>query len=160
MLIIFKSTFAFQSKLWKLTCQKFSLKLICNFLDLVPSCIVDIFLLRCSILLNWFTNYKKTCKKPYISFRRNRTWQKCLIFISNGIISKQSRNNGAGLIFTHQFLGQIMRFYNNLLFAFFFLTGIPSMQGWTATTRHAVTGKRKTKRLKHSGNIFLEWTYS
>ena len=54
--------FAYQTKLWKLTCQKCSLKLICNFLDLAPSCIVDIFLLRCNILLNWFTNYKNTCE--------------------------------------------------------------------------------------------------
>ena len=28
------------------------------------------------------------------------------------------------------------------------------MQGQTATTRHGVTGKRSTKRLKHTGNLF------
>ena len=36
----------------------------------------------------------------------------------------------------------------------FFLIGIHSMQGWTATTRHGVTRKRNTKRLKHTGNLF------
>ena len=35
-----------------------------------------------------------------------------------------------------------------------FLIGIPSMQGSTATTRHGVTWKRNTKRLKHTGNLF------
>ena len=29
-----------------------------------------------------------------------------------------------------------------------------SMQGWTATTRHGVTRKRSTKRLKHIKNLF------
>ena len=28
------------------------------------------------------------------------------------------------------------------------------MQGLTATTRHGVTRKRSTKRLKHTGNLF------
>ena len=36
----------------------------------------------------------------------------------------------------------------------FFLTGIHSMQGWTATIRHGVTRKRNTKRLKHTRNLF------
>ena len=36
----------------------------------------------------------------------------------------------------------------------FVLTGIHSMEGWTATTRHGVTRKRSTKRLKHTGNLF------
>ena len=43
-----------------------------------------------------------------------------------------------------------------LLFFFFFLIfsiGIHFMQGWTATTRHGVTRKRSTKRLKHTGNL-------
>ena len=40
---------------------------------------------------------------------------------------------------------------------FFFLIGIHSMQGWTATTRHGLTRKRTTKRLKHTG-IYLERT--
>ena len=35
-----------------------------------------------------------------------------------------------------------------------FLTGIHSIQGWTATTRHRVTRKRSTKRLKHPGDLF------
>ena len=37
---------------------------------------------------------------------------------------------------------------------FFFLIGIHSMQGWTATTRHGITRKRSTQRSKHTGNIF------
>ena len=36
----------------------------------------------------------------------------------------------------------------------FFLIGIHSMQGWTTTTRHGVTRKESTKRLKHTGNLF------
>ena len=35
----------------------------------------------------------------------------------------------------------------------FFLIGIHSMRGSTATTRHGVTRKRSTKRLKHTGNL-------
>ena len=38
----------------------------------------------------------------------------------------------------------------------FFLIGVHSMQGWTATTRHGVTRKRSTKRLKHAGNLFTK----
>ena len=36
----------------------------------------------------------------------------------------------------------------------FFLIGIHSIQGWRATTRHRVTRKRSTKKLKHTGNLF------
>ena len=36
----------------------------------------------------------------------------------------------------------------------FLKIGIQSMQGWTATTRHVVTRKRSTKRLKQTGNWF------
>ena len=36
----------------------------------------------------------------------------------------------------------------------FFLIGIHSMQDWTTTTRHGVTRKRITKRLKHTENLF------
>ena len=32
--------------------------------------------------------------------------------------------------------------------------GIHSMQGWTATTRHGVTRKRRIERLKHTANLF------
>ena len=39
-------------------------------------------------------------------------------------------------------------------FLFLFLIRIHSMQGWTATTRHWLTRKRSTKRLKHTGNLF------
>ena len=41
----------------------------------------------------------------------------------------------------------------------FFLkkTGIHSMQGWTATTRHGVTTKRNTKRLRCTGNLFRKY---
>ena len=35
-----------------------------------------------------------------------------------------------------------------------YLIGIHSMQARTATTRHGVTRKRSTKRLKHTGNLF------
>ena len=35
----------------------------------------------------------------------------------------------------------------------FFLIWIHALQGWTAFTRHGVTGKRSTKRLKHTGNL-------
>ena len=42
----------------------------------------------------------------------------------------------------------------------FFLIGIHSMQGWTATTRHGVTRKRSTKRLRDTGNFFWKNTHS
>ena len=42
----------------------------------------------------------------------------------------------------------------SLCLFFFFLIGIHSMQGWTTTTRHGVTKKRSTKRLKYTGNLF------
>ena len=44
--------------------------------------------------------------------------------------------------------------YRFLFMLYFFLIGIHSMQGWTATTRHGVKRKRSTKRLKHTGNLF------
>ena len=42
------------------------------------------------------------------------------------------------------------------LFCFFLivLIGIHFMQSWTATTRHGVTRKRSTKKLKHTQNLF------
>ena len=33
------------------------------------------------------------------------------------------------------------------------LNGIHSMQDWTATMRHGVTGKRNTRRLKDTGKL-------
>ena len=38
----------------------------------------------------------------------------------------------------------------------FFKIGIHYMQGWTATARHGVTKKRRTKRLKYAGSLFTE----
>ena len=35
-----------------------------------------------------------------------------------------------------------------------FLIRILSMQGWTATTRHWVTRKKRKKTLMHTGNAF------
>ena len=43
---------------------------------------------------------------------------------------------------------------------FFFLIGIHSMQGWTATTRHGVTRKKKRKKDYKLQKICLERTYS
>ena len=37
---------------------------------------------------------------------------------------------------------------------YFFLIGIHSMQGWTATTRHGVTRKKAQKRLQATENLF------
>ena len=37
---------------------------------------------------------------------------------------------------------------------FFFLIGIHSMQGWTATTRHGVTRKEAQKKLQDKENLF------
>ena len=47
-------------------------------------------------------------------------------------------------------------FQDNLFWVgqYLFLIGIHSMQGSTVTTRHGVTRKRSTKRLKHTGNPF------
>ena len=43
---------------------------------------------------------------------------------------------------------------NRIVVKVFFSIGIRSMQGSTVTTRHGVTRKRSTKRLKHTGNMF------
>ena len=43
--------------------------------------------------------------------------------------------------------------FSLFLLLFFFLLGIHSMQGWTATTRYEVTRKRNTKRLRHTRNM-------
>ena len=37
---------------------------------------------------------------------------------------------------------------------YFLKIGIDSMQGRTATTKHGVTRKGNTKRLRHTGNLF------
>ena len=42
--------------------------------------------------------------------------------------------------------------YNTILK--FFLTGIHSMQGWTATTRHGFTRKEAQKRIQDTENLF------
>ena len=42
----------------------------------------------------------------------------------------------------------------------YILIRIYSKQGCTATTRHGVTRKTNIKRLKHTGNLSLEGTYS
>ena len=41
-----------------------------------------------------------------------------------------------------------------LVIFLFFLIGIHSMQGWTATTRHGVTRKKAQKRLQDKENLF------
>ena len=43
---------------------------------------------------------------------------------------------------------------NRIVVEVFFSIGIRSMQGSTVNTRHGVTRKRSTKRLKHTGNLF------
>ena len=45
-------------------------------------------------------------------------------------------------------------FINRLRISVFFLIGIKSMQGWTATTRHGVTNKRKEKDKNLIGKLF------
>ena len=40
------------------------------------------------------------------------------------------------------------------LIVIFFLIGIHSMQGWTATTSHGVTRKEAQKRLQDTENLF------
>ena len=45
---------------------------------------------------------------------------------------------------------------SNIRFCSFFKIWIHSMQGWTVATRLGVTGKRSTKRLKHTGNIYKD----
>ena len=42
----------------------------------------------------------------------------------------------------------------HFFFIYIYITGIHSMQGWTATKRHGVTKKRSTKRLKHTRSLF------
>ena len=46
------------------------------------------------------------------------------------------------------------KIYQNGFLMIFFSIGTHSMQGWTATTKHGVTRKRSTKKLKHPGNLF------
>ena len=41
-----------------------------------------------------------------------------------------------------------------LIYLSYFSIRIYSMQGWTATTRHGVTRKRNTKRIRHTGSQF------
>ena len=51
--------------------------------------------------------------------------------------------------------GHLERKHGHLAIApYFFLIGIHSMQGWTATKRHRAARKRSAKRLKHTGNLF------
>ena len=60
------------------------------------------------------------------------------------------RNVASVSLFFRYYFGKCYQF----LFFFFFLSVILSMQGWIATTRHGVTRKRNTKRLRHAGNLF------
>ena len=45
-------------------------------------------------------------------------------------------------------------FENTYFVEHLFLVRIHSIQGLTATTRHGVTNKRNTKRLRQTGNLF------
>ena len=60
------------------------------------------------------------------------------------------------------FTGKFVYIYINIniyIYIYIFI-GIHSKQGCTATTMHGVTRKRNIKRLKHTGNLSLEGTYS
>ena len=68
----------------------------------------------------------------------------CFIFQCNTAVEKDLALNTVCVFST---------FYWILVYIFvFFLIGIHSMQDWTATTRHGVTRKRTTKRLKDTWN--------
>ena len=45
----------------------------------------------------------------------------------------------------------------NAINGYLFLIGIHSIQDWTVTTRHGVTRKRRTKRLKDTGYLFRKY---
>lgn len=69
------------------------------------------------------------------------TWADCKIYLSGTIANSQRKPTDR----------------NNDTFAkirICFLVGNHSMQGLTAATRHTVTRRKKTKRLKHKGNWF------
>ena len=69
------------------------------------------------------------------------TWADCKIYLSGTLANSQRKPTDR----------------NNDTFAkirICFLVRNHSMQGWIATTRYGVTGKRSTKRLKHTENHF------
>ena len=70
--------------------------------------------------------------------------------------SKPAALSGSVSAFMTLVIAVIPLFEQSSSQSFFSLIGIHSMQGWTATTRHEVTRKRSTKRLKDTGNLFTK----
>ena len=67
-----------------------------------------------------------------------------------------ARSSIITLLKLHKVTGKTFLFEFKLKFHFFFLTGIHSIESWTAITRHGVTVKRSAKRLKHAWNLFTK----
>ena len=74
--------------------------------------------------------------------------------------SKMNENIFVDSFFFHLDLFVSWFFFSACIFVFsaisnfFFLIGIHSMQGWTATMRHGVTRKKAQKRLQDTENLF------
>ena len=91
--------------------------------------------------------FQSTCKKYgcFIDFfRRNGWFKNPAIWMAENILVYISRTR---FFPKREFVQEHSKYI-------YFLIGIHFMQGWTATTRHEVTRKRNTKRLRHTGNLF------
>ena len=81
---------------------------------------------------------------------KNNSCQGHILYVTSSIVIQQLYLIVCFITFiTYQYLADINMVYHYSLELF--LIGIHSMQGRTATTRHEVTRKRSTKRLKHTG---------
>ena len=101
-----------------------------------------------------FSRYSNVCdfSVPFHNFKIQK--DKCeIIYDVMNWLAQISRckfwNNPKNALYYIIKLGQVIHRQYKI-----FWTGVHSMQGWTGATKHRVTRKRSTKRLKHTGNLF------
>ena len=88
------------------------------------------------------------------------TWLKTNKFIDIGVFFKKSLCLKHFILISNYYMLKVSKTLSepakgaSTLILRFFKIGINSMHGWIATTRHEVTRKRSTKRLKHTVSLF------
>ena len=85
----------------------------------------------------WFVSFEWSKQWTYFKWRKKACTKMSGLYIER-----------------HQVILWCNQFIAPAYFCFFFLIVIHSMQVWITTTRHGVTRKRSTKKLKYTGNLF------
>ena len=149
---------------------------ITNFIKIIRSNVTICIAVYSSLVAFWILLRKRGHYDLYFCLRKGRIFERFNLFcilaarlgpkllkhLSNSIRMLKLFARALPFIGLGNLLELCLRFPGisfvvfHVRLTFFFLIGIHSMQGWTATTRHVVTRKRKRspKKLKHRGNLF------